>query len=176
MGMATTQEQLADLEAIKQLKARYFRLMDTKQWAAMREVFTEDVKIEGGRPYDSLDDFMDARSTLDPAITTHHGHMPEIVFLSPTLARGIWAMYDRVEYPEPFGGTDYRGLDPREHSIRGFMGTGHYEEEYRKDDGVWRISRLKLTRLRLVAIVGDPAPAFEITNPSHGTDWLTATD
>jgi hypothetical protein len=27
-----------DVEAIKRLKARYFRTMDTKDWAAMREV------------------------------------------------------------------------------------------------------------------------------------------
>ena len=31
----------ADIEAIKQLKARYFRLMDTKDWAGFRAVFTD---------------------------------------------------------------------------------------------------------------------------------------
>ena len=35
-----------DVEAIKQLKARYFRTMDTKDWAAMRQVFTDDVVID----------------------------------------------------------------------------------------------------------------------------------
>ena len=35
-----------DLEAIKQLKARYFRTMDTKDWAGMRQVFTDDVVMD----------------------------------------------------------------------------------------------------------------------------------
>ena len=35
-----------DIEAIKQLKARYFRTMDTKDWAAMQLVFTDDVVVD----------------------------------------------------------------------------------------------------------------------------------
>jgi len=34
-----------DIEAIKQLKARYFRTMDTKDWKAMRQVFTDDLGV-----------------------------------------------------------------------------------------------------------------------------------
>lgn len=45
-----------DVEAIKQVKARYFRLMDTKQWDEMAEVFTEDCHVDtsssgGGRAW-----------------------------------------------------------------------------------------------------------------------------
>jgi hypothetical protein len=35
-------EKLWDIEQIKQLKARYFRLMDTKDWVAWRDLFTDD--------------------------------------------------------------------------------------------------------------------------------------
>ena len=35
-----------DVEAIKQLKARYFRTVDTKDWAGMRQVFADDVVID----------------------------------------------------------------------------------------------------------------------------------
>jgi hypothetical protein len=35
-----------DVEAIRRLKARYFRTMDTKDWAGMRQVFTDDVVID----------------------------------------------------------------------------------------------------------------------------------
>ena len=35
-----------DIETIKQLKARYFRLMDTKDWDGLAEVFTADVVID----------------------------------------------------------------------------------------------------------------------------------
>ena len=62
----------------------------------------------------------------------HHGHMPEIEVLGDNSARGTWAMDDIVELP---------GL-----SLRGW---GHYHEQYRKEDGQWRICRIRLTRLRL---------------------------
>jgi len=35
-----------DIEAIRRLKARYFRTMDTKDWVGMRQVFTDDVVID----------------------------------------------------------------------------------------------------------------------------------
>ena len=36
----------ADIEAIKRLKARYFRLMDTKQWDDFATVFAEDAVMD----------------------------------------------------------------------------------------------------------------------------------
>ncbi len=134
-----------DIEAIKQLKARYFRCMDTKQWDEMREVFAEDVHVdmeaEGGGIQESRDEFMTMlRNSIEDVITVHHGHMPEIDLTSETTARGVWAMFDYVE----FAG---------EGEPQGLRGYGHYEEEYRKEDGVWRIASLRLTRLRV-----DPLP------------------
>ena len=38
-----TIDQHNDLEAIRQLKARYFRLMDTQQWDLLRECFAADI-------------------------------------------------------------------------------------------------------------------------------------
>lgn len=35
-----------DVEQIKQLKAQYFRRMDTKDWAGLVEVFTPDVTVD----------------------------------------------------------------------------------------------------------------------------------
>jgi len=35
-----------ELEAIKRLKARYFRCMDTKDWEGWADVFTEDASLE----------------------------------------------------------------------------------------------------------------------------------
>jgi hypothetical protein len=170
--MTFTPEQLADLEQIKMLKARYFRFTDTKQWDNLREVFTEDATIIGGRVYDGREEFIADRPRLQAATTTHHGHMPEITFLSPTKARGVWAMYDRVEYPDPTPQQSYRDDNGEPLVTRGFVGTGHYEEEYRKDDGVWRISLLRLTRLRLVAITSDPAMPLDLHTASNGTPWL----
>ncbi len=46
-------EKLWDIEQIKQLKARYFRLMDTKDWVGWRDLFTDDCLHylpPGGKP------------------------------------------------------------------------------------------------------------------------------
>jgi uncharacterized protein (TIGR02246 family) len=126
-----------DVEAIKQLKARYFRLMDTKDWEGMRAVFADDVYVDttssGGRVVEGADEFMAGlRAVIGDVLTVHHGHMPEIEVTSPTTATGIWAMEDLLRWPD---GTELRGF-------------GHYLEEYEKADGEWRIKRLTLTRLR----------------------------
>ncbi|MGB8222092.1 MAG: nuclear transport factor 2 family protein [Polyangiales bacterium] len=134
-------EQWLEIEAIKQLKARYFRLMDTKEWLPFSQVFTDDVVVDVSHdkhaPGDTIHgranvvDFI--RKAVGNALTVHHGHMPEIELLSPTEARGIWAMFDYVEFKP----------------LRGIRGYGHYHEEYRKSGGKWHISMLKLTRLRV---------------------------
>ena len=127
-----------DIEAIKQLKARYFRTMDTKDWQGMREVFADDVLVDttdsGGRVVSGADAFVTIlRDLLAEVITAHHGHMPEIELTSPTTATGIWAMEDWLRWPN--------GLE-----LHGF---GHYHETYEKTDGRWRIKTLTLTRLRV---------------------------
>lgn len=139
---------LEDVEAIKQLKARYFRTLDTKQWSAWRAVFTDDARFEGTRrTFNGPDEFCSATAAwLKEAITVHHGHMPEIVFTGADAARGIWAMFDIVQFPRPLDASG-------PYSGRGFVGYGHYEEEYRKTSSGWRISLLRLTRLRV-----DPLP------------------
>jgi hypothetical protein len=129
-----------DIEAIKQLKARYFRLMDTKDWDGMAQVFAPDVQIdmtgEDGTVHTSVADFMPyLRQNIADVVTMHHGHMPEITLLSETTARGIWAMEDKLWWPEG---------SPLVH----LHGYGHYHETYEKVDGQWRIKTLKLTRLR----------------------------
>jgi uncharacterized protein (TIGR02246 family) len=128
---------LEDVESIKQLKARYFRTMDTKDWDAMRQVFTDDVVMDttaaGGNLVTGADAFMDfLRSALGEAVTVHQGHMPEITVTSPTTATGIWALHDLVTW-----GSGMR-----------LEGYGHYHETYVKIDGEWRIASSTLTRLR----------------------------
>jgi uncharacterized protein (TIGR02246 family) len=127
-----------DIDAIKQLKARYFRTMDTKDWEAMRRVFTDDVVVDttssGGGVVRGADEFMTfLRGILADVVTVHHGHMPEIVLTSPTTANGIWAMEDMLRWPN---GTEMHGY-------------GHYHETYEKVEGEWRIKSTTLTRLRV---------------------------
>jgi uncharacterized protein (TIGR02246 family) len=138
-------ELLENIEAIKQLKARYFRTMDTKDWGGMRRVFTDDVVMDvseaGGELMSGGDDFIAFLSqTLAEVVTTHHGHMPEIDVTGPTSATGIWAMEDMLRFAD---GSELHGY-------------GHYHETYEKTGDDWRIKSSKLTRLRTDFT---PAPA-----------------
>jgi uncharacterized protein (TIGR02246 family) len=137
-------EQVEAIEAIKQLKARYFRTMDTKDWAGMRQVFTDDVVMDttasGGGVITGADEFMTfLEGALGEAITVHHGHMPEIEVISPTTATGVWALQDVIIWPDG----------------NRLVGYGHYHEHYRLVDDGWRIERSTLTRLHMDFTAGD---------------------
>lgn len=133
----TPAERWLEVEAIKQLKARYFRLMDTKQWEAFGEVFTEDATLQATPDPDEVFSGREeivrrVSGHLADAVTVHHGHMPEIELTGDDCATGIWAMFDFVELPTLV-----------------LRGHGHYHEEYRRSGGTWRIRRSRLTRLHL---------------------------
>lgn len=138
-----------DIEAIRQLKARYCRAMDTKDWRSLRDVFTADVTVDttesDGGVIHGADEFVEfLRGVLGDVVTVHHCHMPEISIASPTEATGVWAMEDELWWPD--------GLH--------LHGYGHYHERYAKVDGLWRIRSTKLTRLRrdLTSAEGEPIP------------------
>jgi hypothetical protein len=130
---------LLEIEAIKQLKARYCRYLDAKDWAAWRNLladnFTSEIAGAGGRQTIGADDFVTyTRRTIGRAsqLTVHQVHAPEITLTSPTTARGVWALADVVR------------LVP----VVTLHGYGHYHETYEKHAGQWRIATSRLTRLR----------------------------
>ncbi len=139
---------LEAMEAIKALKARYFRTMDTKDWAGLEAVFTPDLiadfRLATGAPDESQLTHGAApyvaklAPMLQDVSTVHHGHMAEIELLTPDSATGIWAMEDKL-WPEPSSSLPFRMLH----------GYGHYHERYLRLDGEWRIAEIKLTRLRV---------------------------
>jgi hypothetical protein len=141
-------EHLMDIEAIKKLKARYFRLMDTKQWAEFGDVFTRDAVLRGG------DQEIAGRAAIVEFVSgmcagvrsAHQGFLPEIDILAAGQASGVWAMSDYFEV---------RGTEP----AVGFSGFGHYEDRYTREDGAWRISASRLTRLKIIPLAGG-LPAF----------------
>jgi hypothetical protein len=134
-------QELLDIEAIKQLKARYFRLMDQKRWDDWGLVFATDCVMEVPEAElvnNGRDDIVTSVSgALVGARTCHHGHMPEIEITGDGTARGVWAMFDYVEWDEQDGARV------------GLQGYGHYREEYKRENGEWRIARTRLERLRI---------------------------
>lgn len=132
-----TEADLVEIEAIKQLKARYCRFLDTKDWVAWRTLFADDFLSDtspaGGKVIRGADEFVAfTRKSLRNQATVHQVHAPEIELTSPTTARGVWALEDVVRFGP---GVNLRGY-------------GHYHETYEKLDGQWRFTSSTLTRLR----------------------------
>ena len=174
--MDDTVRQLLDRELIKETKARYFRYLDTKQWSNWRTCFTDDCRFEMSIDTSDPDEWVRYGSeVLERAHTVHHGHMSEITFMGPDDARAIWAMYDHVEFPAVAdGGDSFEGLGYIEGggSSRGFQGFGHYEEAYRRCGEVWKISFMRLTRLRVDSLDGARHSTDIPTHRRPSLDWL----
>ena len=152
----TSISDLADIEAIKVLKARYMRYIDTKNWDGFASLFTDDavfdiaIDLEGKDRSCDTDGYVAlTREIVGDATTVHQACMPEIEKTGRTTARGTWAMWDYLDYhgaPGPLSGGG---------SV--VQGYGHYHEEYRKEDGEWRISSFSVSRLRLDEYPGPEA-------------------
>ena len=141
-----------DYEAIRQLKARYCRFLDTKDIEAWKTVFAHDVVVKldmaistGGADGQTAPDLHGLGEFLpvvlggvEGAQTKHHCHTPEITLTSDTTAAAIWAMEDLLLFPS--GGQ--------------LFGAGHYHETYEKRAGNWVITSLHLTRTILQFTAG----------------------
>ena len=143
-------EMVAAILEIHALKARYFRTMDTKDWAGLEATFAPDLVADFRHAAARPDETMLIHGAaayvarlmpvLEHVVTVHHGHMPEIALLSRTAASGVWAMEDKLWVPE---GSDL--------PFRWMHGYGHYHERYVRLDGGWRIAEIRLSRLRIDA-------------------------
>ena len=139
---------LLDIEAIKQLKARFLRYIDTKQWELVRTLLADDARFEidgrkGHLVLDSPEQFVEYISTSN-ALSVHHAHMPEIELIDAANARGIWSTFDYVDVAD---GVMYQGF-------------GHYDDTFRKTGSTWLLSSFKLTRLRVDLMANRPQRLF----------------
>ena len=145
-----------DLEAIKRLKYKYQRCIDTKQWGELRDCFTEDAKAAYSSGKFSFDDreailkFLQGAMGADTFHSCHAVTQPEIELVDERTARGRWCLQDTV--------ID-TSFDMMVH------GAAFYEDEYRKgDDGVWRISKTGYER------------TYEQMRPRKSVEGLTLTE
>ncbi len=146
-------ERLSAIEQLKQLKAKYFRGVDTGDGDLVKGILAEDCELDfmgcctdpaTGR------DFIPAMNVILRGrdawvadgmakfgiVSVHQGYNFEVEFTSDTTAKGIWSMTDRLFFPP--GG---------EFSL--MTGYGHYLETYEKTDGSWKLKTTHITRLRV---------------------------
>jgi SnoaL-like domain len=148
-------ERLSAIEEIRQVKARYFRGVDTSDPELVRAILAEDCVLDymgcctdpaTGR------DFLPAMNVVMRGaaswssegfakmgiVSAHHGHNCEISFTSDITAKVIWSMTDRLFMP---AGTPFSQM----------TGYGYYHETYEKIDGRWKIKTLRIARIRVEA-------------------------
>ena len=128
---------LEELEAIKRVKYKYQRCIDTKRFDELAECFTEDATAayDSGRysatGREAVLEFLAGALRREDVVSLHQVHCPELELTSETTATGRWYLHDYVINP----GEDNGGMPG--HSI--LQGAGFYADEYVKVDGEWKI-------------------------------------
>ena len=133
---------IEDLEEIKNLHQNYINLMDNLQYERVLELFTEDATVEirnfgvkRGRK-EMSEVYIDILAK-NRGSTRYDGHLaiePDIK-VHGNSAQGTWLIYMLFSKP----------------SIQWVQGKN--ECEYRKENGKWKLSKLKFTR----TLASDPA-------------------
>lgn len=153
---------LEDIEAIRQLKARYLRGCDLKQPEVVRETLLPAAVIayEGFPPFASRDAFVTVFEQMgcQPGVhDLHHATNSEIELTGPDEARGKWSL-------------NFRSIIMAQRSVIQ-MGV-EYEDRYVRQDGRWWIAETRSTRTgclieqidakgqATVVTMGDPPAAY----------------
>lgn len=132
---------IEDLENIKKLHQHYIDLMDNLQYKEVLDLFTEDATVEVRnwgvkRGRKELSEIYIGILAKNRGTSRSEGHMavePDITVDGNT-AKGTWLIYMLSQ--------------PKIQWIQ-----GRNECEYRKEDGKWKISKLKFTR----TLASDPS-------------------
>jgi hypothetical protein len=149
---------LEDADAIRSLKARYFASCDMKDTEGMRDCFVSGaVRIDYGRigVFDHRDQLVEIFSQLGchpHIVEMHHGVNPDITVLDEQNARGKWGLH-------------YQMINTQDKTITQLG--AYYDDEYRKVDGIWKISatRCVVTSTLVVNYDGAPGVLFAGNQP-----------
>lgn len=123
-------QRLEDIEAIRQLKARYFHACDHKDVETLRQCFAEgEVLIDYGAigRFATREAFLEVYQALachPHIIDMHHGQNAQIEWLSPDEAHATWDLYF-FQINQQSGTVTQLG--------------GFYRDRFAKDASGWRI-------------------------------------
>ena len=129
---------LVAIEAVRQLKYRYFRFLDGKRWDDLATCFTADATAaydDGKYSFTGREAIIaflrDALGSSD-TVSMHHGHHPEITLVGSDRAEGIWLLEDYLIF--------------RESGMR-LHGGAIYRDRYARIAGDWKIAHTGYVRL-----------------------------
>jgi hypothetical protein len=130
-----SQDHLVDIEEIHQLRARYARFLDLKDWSSWRSVFADDCVLEWPSEQGANEEIVGAeriiaflRDRIGGRATAHHCVNPEITFSDGDSARGIWSVCVA-------------------HDHDGVRGYGLYHDEYIRGSAGWLLKRYRFQSL-----------------------------
>lgn len=140
MAAKTLEERVGimeDIEEIKQLKAKFCYLMDMYGDFEVSEIFTEDAELDY-RPLlaekfvgiEAISALFDPDSVAQWERMVRHQLTNPIIEVDGDKAKGVWYMYGVATLIAPD-----RDIAIVEHLT--------YEDELRKENGKWKISKLK---------------------------------
>jgi len=128
---------IEDVETIKQLKYRYWRHLDLKQWDELADCFAEGASVsygEGRYHFEGAGAIMrflrESLARESGSVTVHHGHHPEIELTGETTAKGTWALYNYM-----FNRQQRRGVRI----------ASYYHDDYVKIGAAWKFQHIGYT-------------------------------
>lgn len=156
-------QRLMDIEAIKQVKAAYFRCIDTANFDELATLFHPQITVHfiGGTyewKLEGRDEYIESvsKSFTKQAVGHHNGHHPEIQILSETEAKGVWYLTDNMWI---LNGNFFT------------TGTALYWDTYEKVEGRWLIRHTRYERLYEINQALDENPKFSSHYlGTHGAD------
>lgn len=142
-----TPEKLCQLQKVIECKYFYWWCMDMKKEEYAEELFTDDfVFVNGGKVVsrDKKQQATNAKWSNKDMQTMHMGHQPMVWLIDDTHARGVFQYEDHMCYYAD-GAV-----------VENWM---VYCDDFEKgDDGVWRISRLRMAVREKDGNYRDPLP------------------
>jgi hypothetical protein len=144
---------LTAIEEIKQLRARYFRGVDDGDGDLVRSILADDCELDyrgcctdpsSGRDFlPEMNVVLTGRNAWRAdglsglGITSvHQGHHCDIDITGEDSATGVWAMTDRLYFPEG-------------HAFSLMTGYGHYLDTYAKTTSGWKLQTTHITRIKV---------------------------
>ncbi|OGO43213.1 MAG: hypothetical protein A2Z05_04175 [Chloroflexi bacterium RBG_16_60_22] len=137
---------LEDIEAIKQLQVRYVNYLTTIAWDDLVDCFTADAVVDLSvgkvRGKAAIEDLFKKKIAVTHVGLEGNFVVHPIISVKGNKATGSWLLYTHFSLPHKI----QRDPSPTADEDAPDWMQGFYEMEYARENGGWKISRLRWTR------------------------------